>query len=150
MIKEMVKAFSRQGTNIKTVSQLIPAAIKQKRALNRSGNILGFSKEDGLWYADLKHWPLDKHHLLMVQGADTLLDELNDGSNYVTLRLKASRKRVEVGDNEILLERYDTNGISGSYNILGEFNTKQLWLCPVVNFVFKRVPEYIVFELINE
>lgn len=146
LVKQLKEAFQREGTTIMGSVQLVPAAMKEIARIKADGNKLGFIKDDGRWYADLQHWPLDRHHLLMVAGADTLLDEMNDGSDYVNVKLSQHKESVETGPNEALLELIYSNGVSGTYKVHGNFNTRELWLCPVVNFVFMRVPKFIKFS----
>jgi len=126
----------------------VPAAIKEIARIKANSNKIGFVKDGGLWYADLPNWPLDRNHLLMVAGADDLLDELSGGTNYVTVQTTQHKREVNIKENEALLKltQKDAGGLSGSYEVLGDFNTQTVWLCPVINFVFMRVPKFIKFS----
>jgi len=68
---------------------------------------------------------------LMVAGADDLLDELSEGANYVTVKTTQHSQKVEVSKNEALLELIskDTNGLSGTYKVLGEYKTNLVVSC---------------------
>ncbi len=149
MMNKMQDAFNRQGNNLGSLLKLAPAAMQEMARLKANGNKLGFTKDpNGRWYADLKSWPMDRSHLEMVAGADKLLDELAEGKNYVTLKLAQHTKPVKVGKGEALLTltSKSDNGLSGTYYVSEAFNTRVVWLCPVINFVFMRVPKYITFS----
>ena len=53
--------------------------------------VLGFIKEQGIWYADLPSFLEQglgvKANLMMVDGADTFLDLLSGNSSKITLRI---------------------------------------------------------------
>ena len=149
IISKMQDAFTRQGNDLGSLLRLAPAAMQEMARLKANGNKLGFIKDpDGRWYADLKNWPMDRSHLEMVAGADNLLDELANGESYLTLKIAQHDKPVKVGKGEALLSltRKEDNGLSGTYRVSAGFNTREVWLCPVINFVFLKVPKYITFR----
>ena len=52
--------------------------------------IMKFNKlSSNRWYAEVDDWPGDFEDLEMVLGADTLLDKLSDGNDYVKLDIFA-------------------------------------------------------------
>jgi hypothetical protein len=147
-LNKLQNAFQHEGTNISNVLKLLPAAMKEMARIKANGNQLGFIKDGDLWYADLHNWPLDRSHLLMVAGADDLLDEFANGKRYVTMKISQHDSRIKIKPGEALLELLwkEDNGFSGTYKVNGHFETKQVWLCPVVNFVFLKVPKFIWFS----
>ena len=152
VINKMQDAFKRQGNDFTSLLKLAPAALAEMAKLKANGNQLGFIKDpDGRWYADLQNWPMDRSHLEMVQGADDLLDELSGKKNYITLKISQHTTAVNVGKNEALLTlvNKEDNGLSGTYAVSGGFKTKEVWLCPVINFVFMGVPKYIKFSRVG-
>jgi len=104
-----------------------------------------FYKEDsGCWYADIPGYPGPKGDLLMVAGADTLLDVLAQGGNEASFT--ASETHF---DNAEKLELLNLSGGGGDY-ILRQFQGNQmnhnLWLCSVIKYVFGRVPNTLYFK----
>ena len=150
-IKKLSDAFKLENTTFINSLKLFPSALKEIAKLKANDNVLGFEKIGTLWYADIENWPLDKEHLLMVAGADDLLDELADGKIYIKLKITQHKEQIEVQENEALLEliQKDIDGLSGTYKVLGNYQTKKIWLCPVVNFVFLKVPKFIKFSKIE-
>jgi hypothetical protein len=49
-----------------------------------------YKTPEGTWYIDLPDWTGSKAELQMVAGADTLLDEISDGKDEVTLEVSIS------------------------------------------------------------
>ena len=146
--KNLTDAFQQEGTNLGNALKLIPSALKEISKIKANGNQMGFEKVNGLWYADFENWPFAKTHLLMVQGADDLIEELANGKEYVTLKISQHSKKVTATQNEAILQlkQKDRNGLSGTYNVLGAYETQQIWLCPVINFIFFKVPKFIKFS----
>jgi len=103
-----------------------------------------YKEETGSWYADLPGYPGPKGDLLMVAGADTMLDVLSGGGNEVIL--SASLEPFENADK---LELIRLVGGGGDY-ILKTFEGKtinhDIWLCNVIKYVFDKVPESIYFR----
>lgn len=151
LIQKLTDAYKNEGTNFGNTLKLIPAAMNEIAKFKANGNQITFVKDKNLWYADFENWPLDRSHLLMVRGADKLLDELSYGRNKVTLKVSQHSRKVKANENEALLEliEKDPGGFSGTYRIHGSYRTKELWLCPVVNFIFLKVPKFIKFQYIR-
>ena len=115
-----------------------------------------FYKENGMWYIDLPEFLEaglgNKNNLLMVDGADTLLDILAgnkpnksaDGTevnvtfgnepfdNYTHTLTKKS-----IGKNQSLLDQVGHATVEyGAYYNVKELDNHQVWLCPVTEYVF--------------
>ena len=113
---------------------------------------VSFTKEaDGCWYVDFPGWPLSHHNLMMVAGADDMLDILNDGSNHV--KLFVSMKPID----GIKLNRLDSSLTGGAHyevdkdskHKIKEFTKKTLWLCPVTLTVLGQYPETIYYKKVG-
>jgi len=109
-----------------------------------------FYKENGLWYIDLPEF-LEaglgtRNNLLMVDGADTMLDILSNNSDKITLEFDNEpfqdythtlNKRI-IGMNKQLLDNIGHAPVTyGAYYTIEELNNHQLWLCPVTEYVFQ-------------
>jgi len=115
-----------------------------------------FYKENGMWYIDLPEF-LEaglgtKNNLLMVAGADTLLDILSDNGTETTIEFgdepfighNVQLNLIEMGKDQTLLDAVghapvDYGAYYTAYNTqwLGyEFKISSVWLCPVTEYVF--------------
>jgi hypothetical protein len=115
-----------------------------------------FYKENGMWYIDLPEY-LEaglgtKNNLLMVAGADTLLDILSQNGKEITLQFGEEPfigYNVQLnfrgyGKDQALLDyvghaQVDNGAYYEAYNTqwLGfEFKISSVWLCPVTEYVF--------------
>ena len=84
---------------------------------------LGFVNDNGVWYVDLPEWELDRGHLMMVAGADTLLDMMsNYGLGRVEIDITAcndGEEAVDIAEEtkgaDVILELINTDigGLSG-------------------------------------
>ena len=156
IFKKLKDSFQLEGTSSLNLLKLVPAMKKVAKKLKESDYTLDFIKENSLWYIDLPDWPLDRSHLLMVQGADDMLDEIAHSQELseatVSLKAKPSGK-VWIQSNQVLLMRRhtDTMGLAATYGIhtQNEKNvTKEAWLCPVITFVYGSPPENILITII--
>lgn len=122
---------------LKWASLLLQAVTLRKTEYNVS-----FTQEDGLWYVDFPGWPLKKENLLMVAGADDLLDYLNDGSNHVALHVKVSDNDISTSGIKLIKE---SSTLAGGAHYLVENGgpVKRLWLCPVTLCVLGQYPNYM-------
>lgn len=97
--------------------------------------------EDDDWFIDLPEWEGDRWDLLMVEGADTMLDILADGEKEVSLILS-----VEAFEGSDVLIKGDDSRGGAHYHVEKlrgiEYN-KEIWLCGVTLFVFGYLPEKI-------
>jgi len=149
MMNKLTGAFSKQDTTLFNVLSLIPSATHEMSRIKANGNRIGFVRDaNGRWYADLPSWPLDRAHLEMVKGADDLLTELSKGENRIVLKATQHKTKPDCDPDEAVLKLLfkDTGGFSGTYQVLGNYRVNRVWLCPVINFVFMRVPKYIKFS----
>lgn len=101
--------------------------------------------KNGWWFVDLPDYPGPQADLQMVAGADTFLAKISRPAREVTLKVsEASFERAEVlkldkGYNEehgdYILEEYQ-----------GETINHKMWLCPVITYIFGKLPEVIYFK----
>lgn len=120
-----------------------------------------FYKNEMGWSIDLKWFPFNKAWLLMVAGADTLLDILSKGKNEVTLEVSTSPILYSTG----VLEKEDNKDIKGIFqgrvyeskyvdikSCLGSFSPKHslLWLCPTTLVVFWKYPKKIYYKTVEQ
>lgn len=127
---------------LKWIFLLIKATI-----LRKATYYISFSKESNKkWYVDFPNWPLAHYHLMMVAGADTLLEILHNGTNHVSLKVDISNKNKNI-PNTIKLVKTSSTLIGGAYYELEaplkDWNRKDLWLCPVTLAVLGQYPKYI-------
>lgn len=116
--------------------------------------VLGFYKENGLWYADLPDFLAlglgSKLNLLMVDGADTFLDLLSSNGSKVTVKLSNRPfknhtillEKLKIGLNRALLDSIGHAPVDyGAYYNVKTYQNKPfnhtLWLCPVTEYVFQ-------------
>lgn len=127
---------------------------------------LSFVREDVIWYADLPEFLDqglgDRANLMMVDGADTLLDLLSKGHTHITLKLSTRpfsdwqlcMHITHRGMNADLLARIGHAPVDyGAYYQVTAFEGKQyhhsLWLCPVTEYVFGSYPDTIYASIIS-
>lgn len=115
---------------------------------NNIQQTLTFAKEHtGRWYVVLSEWKGSKAALEMVEGADTMLDIMAQGGKKVTLTV--SEQPFEVS-NELILTEDLSNSIGGGMYLLkvyqGEEINHKMWLCEVMNYVFKKLPPVVYFK----
>jgi len=122
-----------------------------------------FYKENGLWYIDLPEF-LEaglgtRNNLLMVDGADTMLDILSNNSDKITLEFDNEpfqdythtlNKRI-IGMNKQLLDNIGHAPVDyGAYYTVEQLDNHQLWLCPVTEYVFDGgYPENIYLRVVK-
>ena len=112
-----------------------------------------FYKEDGMWYIDLPEFLEaglgSRANLLMVAGADTLLDKLSNKGTEITIRFGNYQfegsgyivlYRTQIGFDKDYLEDVGHAPVeSGAYYKVeanGPLSDHQLWLCPVTTYIF--------------
>lgn len=117
---------------------------------------LRFYKENSEWYADIPEWEGLKSALQMVLGADTLLDELSNYKEEITLHLTTEVQEIRnlegipafANHNWDFLIRADyVKTYEGKYYT--GYNEKYIWLCPVTAFVFGEYPQYIYYKIVK-
>lgn len=122
--------------------------------------VLAFVKDQGIWYADLPEF-LEAGlgtltNLMMVDGADTFLDQLAQGKPRITLQIstkpfpgwQARMRKIGKGLNQSLLQLIGHAPVDygAYYNVTqlnGQPHDHQLWLCPVTEYVFGNYPTEI-------
>ncbi len=115
-----------------------------------------FYKENNMWYIDLPEFLEaglgNKNNLLMVDGADTLLDKLagnqpdqSPNGTEVTVTFGDEQfngsthtlTKKLIGKNQSLLDAVGHAPVGyGAYYNVKELDGHQLWLCPVTEYVF--------------
>jgi hypothetical protein len=103
------------------------------------------------WYIDLPGWTGSVEELAMVQGADTMLDQVSGYTNECYLKISdqpfdgaeviklvSSRTDTYGGGGDYVLERYESETIN-----------HKMWLCEVTRYVFDALPEYIYFKKVE-
>lgn len=104
---------------------------------------LKFNKEKGQWFIDLPEWTGDKLDLLMVAGADKLLDKLADKKDSVTL-IVSENEPIESGF-EKLKKLMNTPIVGGATYISKYF---PIWLCDVTRFIYDgRMPNNLYYKV---
>ena len=89
-------------------------------------------------------WPGNRYNLAMVTGSNRLLDQLNEGSNYVTVDVLPRNKR-ENHEGYFECEQTASRLFSGAFydvHNLKNFNSS-IWICPVTLCVLGHYPKYI-------
>ena len=122
-----------------------------------------FYKENGLWYIDLPEFLEaklgNKNNLLMVDGADTLLDVLSNNGDEVEVEFGDERfhgythelNKLKLGMNKALLDEIGHAPVNyGAYYSVTEIADHVLWLCPVTEYVFNGdYPDNIYLRVIG-
>jgi hypothetical protein len=107
-----------------------------------------YKTENGSWYIDLPDWQGSIGELLMVAGADTLLDELSRGTNEVLVELAP-----QMQDGFEKLQLVEKKAFGGADYILETYKKQkinhEMWLCDVTKFVFNNFPEEIYFRVVE-
>lgn len=101
-----------------------------------------FYKEGNNWYVDLPSWTGPKSDLLMIGGADTMLDIISNNGAEVTVFI--SEKKFD-GATELTFKSFATDIGEGAYYLLETYEGNTLnmsvFLCDVTKFVFGKFPE---------
>lgn len=109
-----------------------------------------YKESTNRWYVDLPEWNGPKSDLEMVDGADSMLEYMAEGSGEVrailstqkvdnVYHLKFVRETPEIGEGaQYYLEEY-----------LGLTINLRVWLCDVTKFVFGEFPNDIWIIPIN-
>lgn len=111
-----------------------------------------YKTTENYWYIELPEWRGDIEDLQMVSGADTMLDIVAEGRNYVFLTLTDEFiDKFDVLELQVKCSDYDFDSqggpSSGAYYLMKsykgiEFNLK-MWLCDVTRYVLGYFPENI-------
>lgn len=105
--------------------------------------VLGFQKDDlGGWFAVIPTWPGPKAALAMVDGADTFLDMLSEGNDYVALHIS-----VDPLDGWDELQYIVAHPWGDGAYYLSVAHDHKMWLCGVTEFVLGRMPDKIWYSV---
>lgn len=127
------------------IVNLISPAVKIEKV-----NRMRFYKEDGMWFVDLPQWKGAQWNLLMVQGADTLLDNLNQGTDDVIVDFSLKREYLDDSTDIFHLKGTKDRLPEGRYYDYDFQNVEwRLWLCDVSAFVFGYHPDNIYFKQVR-
>ena len=120
-----------------------------------------FYKEAGLWYIDLPEFIEqglgDKNNLLMVDGADHLLNILSDNGHEVTLKFSNHPfvgaidilLKEQEGFNPMLLKFFGHAPVDGGAYYYSTTNKFKIWICPVTTYLFDGIyPESIYYTIV--
>lgn len=114
-----------------------------------------FIKEDNNWYVTLFETDtnLTKEMCQMVSGADTFLDLLAQGNNFVELYISLSPYKLSDNFQTLNLVNICEDPETGANYILKKYNgieyNLNIWLCDVTKYIFGYYPENIYFEMVN-
>ena len=100
-----------------------------------------YRESNGNWYADLPNYPGPKGDLLMVEGADTMLENLANGGSEVNI--SASLEPFEGADKLELVKKASGGGDYILKDFQGQTINHAMWLCSVIKFVYGKVPKVI-------
>jgi hypothetical protein len=108
-----------------------------------------YKEESGEWYVDLPDYPGPKEDLQMVYGADTMLDMISEGEDWVSIEIASHA----VFNDEFYMLRaltippqFDIGGKWYSLDYRGKMYV--VWLCDVTTHVFGDFPEIIQFKVL--
>lgn len=136
------------NVGIKTIcNPTIQKILNKIFGINPNNFTLGFKKVNNRWYSDIKNWPKAyEERQLMVNGADTFLEYLSNGKDYVKLHIK-----TEDFPGSIHIHKVNEDEWGGTYIVQNkEIQGHQLWLCNVTKFVFGEHPNDIYFEVCGQ
>lgn len=100
---------------------------------------------NGSWFAVLPEWEGPRAALLMVAGADTLLELLSEGKDRITLHVTNDHEVSDVWRRRQTL--YTCKATSDSGNYFVDIVNMDIWLCGVCVFVFSGYPTFIYFAI---
>lgn len=107
-----------------------------------------YKQSDGRWYVDLPEWTGSKDDLEMVMGADDMLLYMAEGNNEVALNISE-----DYFENSDELKIQDTGVAIGAYYRIEKYRGVEIgldvWLCPVMEFVFGGYPEKLFIATVN-
>ena len=106
-----------------------------------------FYKEGTNWYVDLPTWEGAKSDLLMIGGADTMLDIVSENTNEVAVSI--SKESFDGADKLIFVKEANDIG-EGAYYHLEHYHGEELnlsvFLCDVTLFVFGDFPQQLFIK----
>lgn len=102
-----------------------------------------FTKEFGRWYIDYPEYIKNggqKVDLLMVCGADTMLEKFSNGKNEVTLEYNDKPFEADI---ELKMYKHDSSG--GYYKTNRPDIVDNLWLCNVTKSIFNGKHPWTIY-----
>jgi len=106
-----------------------------------------FYKEGNNWYVDLPTWQGAKSDLLMIGGADTMLDIISNNGTEVEVFIEETSFD---GSDTLKFKELATDVGEGAYYILDSFEGTMydlsVFLCDVCKWVFGKFPETIYIK----
>jgi hypothetical protein len=106
-----------------------------------------FYKEGTNWYVDLPNWEGAKSDLLMIGGADTMLDIVSNNTTKVTVYI--SETEFEGSSELTFVKLAEDIGEGAYYNLASYEGTEHnlsVFLCDVTLFVFNKFPEKLFIK----
>jgi len=103
-----------------------------------------YKESTNRWYVDLPEWNGPKADLEMIDGADSMLEYMAEGSGEV--RAIMSTQKVDNVYHLIFIREPPEIGEGAQYLLeeyLGLTIYLRVWLCDVTKFVFGEFPENI-------
>ncbi len=115
-----------------------------------------FYRKEGSWFIDLKFWPFSNYYLLMLCGADKLLDKLSEGKDEVVIQYSKNgffdydgilQRDYIMGDKYMFGAIYDLKYMNiNDYSCDGK-KKNNIWVCPLALFIFFMYPKEIFFKV---
>lgn len=116
--------------------------------MRNSHVLMKFNKlSSNRWYAEVDNWPGDFEDLRMIWGANTLLDKLSNGKNYVKVAIYAN----EVPNKfTVMLNKYKEDK-DGAYYSQRYYTTipETVFLHNIIEFVLGYFPDTIYLMKIS-
>lgn len=104
---------------------------------------LKFNREGKLWYIDLPEWTGPQSALLMVAGADKLLDRLCRENNTVSLLV--SEEDPKSPGFEKMSKMIETPLVGGAVYLTSYW---PIWLCEVTRYVYDgKMPDVLYYKV---
>ena len=103
---------------------------------------LNFYKKNKRWYLNMNIPFVTEAQKEMVAGADTLLEDLSEGHDTVSVQVSTRKKIL---DGFTMLTKVHSDGLQ--YGATYTNLLKTIWLCPVTLLVFLRYPQYLQYKL---
>lgn len=110
----------------------------KKKSIPEISHYRFYKKDETIWYVDLPDYPGSSEDLMMVAGADELLDDLSEGKDEIWLSVSES----EFPGSERLRLIAQTGDGGADYS----FGEKKIWLCSVTEYVFGYYPRLLFFK----
>lgn len=134
---------------MKTIYRLILSNYFVRKYLNKRFGInpkdfeLGFVRENGAWYADIKNWPKQaKAACLMVGEASYLLSYYAGSNDYIKFNITTN-----ACDHLAWLSKRKEDDHGATY-ICNNPGLSEVWLCNVTKFIFGEHPQNIYIKSI--